>query len=168
MIKTTSQQASQDFSNTHSTISKSNFLLDLSKLEDNRPQKKSFKNNDEQNSSFNKSQPPSTKGSETNVPKYSQNVVVPSDSRIAENGDNNRSHQRHLSCPVSILKKSLDTEESKPSLPRVENKGNKVDGRGKSTKIKFRKDIEDVKIIENWKHYNSENYQQTSCHCNVF
>ncbi len=166
MLKTNSPQASQDFGNPHSTISKSNFNLDFSKIPDGQPQKRSVKNNDEQNSSFNKSQPPSTKGSETNMPKYSRDVVVPSDSRIGENG-NASSHQRHPSCPISILRKEGEGER-RPSLLKTENKGNKPEDNKKKPKIKFRKDIEDVKIIENWKHYNQENYQQTSCHCNVF
>jgi len=38
----------------------------------------------------------------------------------------------------------------------------------KRTKIAFREELQDVKIVENWKNYNSEDYQQTSCHCNTF
>jgi len=38
----------------------------------------------------------------------------------------------------------------------------------KKEKISFKQDIEEVKVVENWKDYNNDDYGNTTCHCNTF
>jgi len=51
----------------------------------------------------------------------------------------------------------------------------RVDGHGipivrgsKKHKIGFRDKIHEVKLVENWKEYNMENYNQNTCYCFIF
>jgi len=62
-----------------------------------------------------------------------------------------------------IERKKTITEKASP-LKSADDKKDK-----KNNKISFRNDIEDVKVVENWKNYNQEPFATTtSCHCNTF
>jgi len=71
----------------------------------------------------------------------------------------------------SILKKSryaANSERLPPIHPRRDSSGVAIKKGGKSHKILFRGNLEDVKIVENWKIYNGHEYNTQSCNCNIF
>jgi len=71
---------------------------------------------------------------------------------------------------ISILKKSryAANSERTTSNRRRDAAGVPIKKGGKRHKIVFKKEIEEVKIIENWKIYNGHDYVHQSCYCNTF
>jgi len=157
-----SPRPSQDLTNNPQALPKSGFLLDLSKVQDgSKPRRKSLKS-DESGQSVPKHQRKKYRKVSAD-PKLYANVVTPSDSRAGEDSDS--SSGKKLS---GILKKSTTESDKGENNNRLEKRSYPVEKNHKRSKIAFRKDIEDVKIIENWKHYNAEHYTQNSCHCNIY
>lgn len=35
-------------------------------------------------------------------------------------------------------------------------------------KISFKEEIQEIKVVENWKEYNNDDYNNTTCHCCTF
>jgi hypothetical protein len=70
---------------------------------------------------------------------------------------------------VSILKKSRMVQND-DNIVRQDNNGNSIIRGGKKHKIQFKEKIHEVKIVENWKEYNTENYDPNSkcCKCTIF
>jgi len=71
----------------------------------------------------------------------------------------------------SILKKSKyanNMERLPPINPRRDSSGVAIKKGGKHHKIIFRGNLEDIKIVENWKIYNGHEYNTQSCNCNIF
>lgn len=67
----------------------------------------------------------------------------------------------------SILKK-INKKDPKEETTRIDTLGNPIYKTGGKHKIIFKNQIADVKIVENWKDYNSENYNGSTCYCNIF
>ena len=67
-----------------------------------------------------------------------------------------------------ILKKSkyVDSESGKEPLER---KATLAEKKTQKNKLTFKEEIQEVKVVENWKIYNQETYTTTStCYCNTF
>lgn len=65
----------------------------------------------------------------------------------------------------SILKKTKNNDESST---RQDANGNPILKGGRKHKISFKDKVEDVKVVENWKEYNADNYTTSTCYCNIF
>jgi hypothetical protein len=105
---------------------------------------------------------------------------------LSQSGDRNslsKSSKKKgvIELKASILKKSRygKAEDNPPnpnlrtSLPNMRTSlGNEpVNTQLKSDrkeKISFKEEIHQIKVVENWKDYNSDNYDSTTCHCNTF
>jgi hypothetical protein len=64
----------------------------------------------------------------------------------------------------SILKKLRASSQS----TRNDANGVPIVKGGKRHKIKFKENIVEVQIVENWKEYNSDSTPSSSCHCAIF
>ena len=71
---------------------------------------------------------------------------------------------------ISILKKGGRANQLHRDLlqKRLDSNGIQIFKGGKKHKILFKEKLHEVKIVENWKEYNMENYAQTTCHCSIF
>ena len=70
----------------------------------------------------------------------------------------------------SILKKSRYGSINEPApkpIPHAIPTTKDLKG-DKKEKISFKEDLQQVKIVENWKDYNSDNYDSPTCHCSTF
>lgn len=70
---------------------------------------------------------------------------------------------------TSILKKSrYGKSEDIPRPNLVIETGNAQLKSDRKEKISFKQDLHEIKVVENWKDYNNDNYDSTTCHCNTF
>ncbi len=51
--------------------------------------------------------------------------------------------------------------------PRIDNMGNPITKGGKKHHIQFNEKIAKMHAVDNWKNYNSSDYQPTSCNCSL-
>lgn len=133
----------------------------------------------------------SSKSSHKKEPKITSSTIVPIDSEteasqqklksLLEREESIKSTNRPMSSAStssesglkgsrSILKKSryAANSERMTTTGRRDSEGVTIKKGGKHHKIVFRRDLEDVKIIDNWKVYNGHDYVPQSCYCNTF
>jgi len=65
----------------------------------------------------------------------------------------------------SILKKSKNNDET---AVRQDANGNPILRGSRKHKISFKDKVDDIKIVENWKEYNQDNYTTSTCYCNIY
>jgi len=122
----------------------------------------------------------STLGTNNSQNKYSQGLD--SDNRVAtvkqsrensaRNSDdsvtysnNNRSNRGSILRQSRYGGKSLESgpvsgpQESVSKKPQIDDK---------KDKISFKNEIQEIKVVENWKEYNNDDYNNTTCHCCTF
>lgn len=95
---------------------------------------------------------------ESNSNRLTSSLLMPK-----TNNDDLVSQRKNSVNGTGILKTSGFDKKQAGSQKKSQGKGVNA-----KQKIVFRQELQDVKIVENWKAYNSDNYQQTSCHCNTF
>lgn len=98
---------------------------------------------------------------------------------LSQSGDRNsvpKSSKKKgvIELKASILKKSrYGKAEDNPPNPNMRTSlGNEPANiqlkSDRKEKISFKEEIHQIKVVENWKDYNSDNYDSTTCHCNTF
>ena len=144
------------------------------KTNDLSSSKKSIQNNLEMNNAIIKKGIHSRKSSgnlnKITVLQISENKARISTNATPENSAFNSPFVTKDPKPlVSILKKGGQTIQLRDlSQKRLDSNGILILKGGKKHKIEFKKKMNEVQMVENWKEYNMENYTQTSCHCNIF
>ena len=92
----------------------------------------------------------------------------------ARNSDDSQTYSHSRSNRGSILRQSKygggpeKPKESHFSSAPQESVSKKGQADDKKDKISFKHDIQEIKVVENWKEYNNDDYQNTTCHCCTF